>query len=226
MTTLTGAQKTQFIDQGYVQVPGLLPPAQVAATRNALCASLGIAEGDPATWEGKPGFPDDAAVLATTIAARTEDFESVAEQLVGPDFLRGICYSPFLEWRGKTPVMAQGYIPVLTYPTSGAPEFVMPSRDSFHIDGGESIRAWPGVNFLAVMVYLTDVAEPRCFTPAAIGRSSPTGWPQTVRVRRSHPRWSTPPLSRSRRRRVMRSSCTTSWSIPAPRIGIRISVSG
>jgi hypothetical protein len=159
MTTLTGAQKTQFIDQGYVQVPGLLPPAQVAATRNALCASLGIAEGDPATWEGKPGFPDDAAVLATTIAARTEDFESVAEQLVGPDFLRGICYSPFLEWRGKTPVMAQGYIPVLTYPTSGAPEFVMPSRDSFHIDGGESIRAWPGVNFLAVMVYLTDVAE-------------------------------------------------------------------
>lgn len=156
--TLTDAQKDDFIRDGFVRVQGLLPPELVATTKANLLAAMGIDEGDSSTWIGKPSFPDDPAVLATTVPARTEAFERVVEELVGPDFLRGICYSPFLEWRSRVPVMAQGYIPVLSYPKPGPAEFVLPAREGFHIDGGESIRAWPGVNFLAVMAYLSDTA--------------------------------------------------------------------
>ena len=154
---LSEVQKRQFIEQGFVHVPGLLSPECVAATKAALCAGLGLNEDDPATWEGKPAVVDDLSLIAATVPARSDTFEAVVEQLVGPDFLRGICYSPFLEWRGKVPVMTKGYIPVLTYPSAGPTVFVTPSDEAFHIDGGESIRAWPGVNFLAVMAYLSDV---------------------------------------------------------------------
>lgn len=151
---LTDAQKAHFIEHGYVKVPGLLPPDLVATTKANLLAAMGIDESDPGTWAGKPGLSPEEPVRETTYAARTDAFEAVVEDLVGPDFLRGICYSPYLEWNHKTPVMTRGYIPVLSFPQPGPPEFVPPG--GFHIDGGESIRVWPGINFLAVMAYLSD----------------------------------------------------------------------
>lgn len=152
--TLTDDQKRFFVANGFLKVPGLLPPDLIASTKADLLAAMGIDERDPATWEGKPGLSPEEHVRETTYAARTDAFESVVEQLVGPDFLRGVCYSPYLEWNHVSPVMTRGYIPVLSFPKPGPPEFVEPG--GYHIDGGESIRAWPGVNFLAVMAYLTD----------------------------------------------------------------------
>lgn len=156
---LTDAQKQQFIRDGYVRVPGLLPVNLVAQTKMRLLESLGIHENDLQTWQNKPSYPDEDAVLATTVPARTPTFEMVAEQLVGPDFLRGVCYSPFLDERNKHPVIRGGFIPVLTYPTpsAAAPRtFTPPARSGYHIDGGDPVTTWPGLNFLAVMAYLSD----------------------------------------------------------------------
>lgn len=152
---LTEAQRDGFVRDGYVRVPGLLPPELTASLRAGLLESLAIDPDDPRTWEGKPVTVDDARAIAATEAGRTDAFEAVAEQLVGPDFVRGVCYSPFLEWRGKPPVIRAGFIPVLKYPEPDAADWE-PTRGAWHIDGGESIRAWPTVNLLAVMAYLSD----------------------------------------------------------------------
>lgn len=153
---LNDEQRLQFIEEGYVCVSGLLPPSLVAETKSKLLGSMNIAENDPATWEGKPSFPNALDVIATTEDARTAEFESVVAELVGEDFQRGVCFSPFLEWNGLPP-MCRGYIPVLTYPSQGEKRFQVPT--GFHIDGGRYVTTYPERYFLAVMAYLTDVCE-------------------------------------------------------------------
>ncbi len=156
MPILTDTQKTKFIEDGYVVVSGLLGPEMVAETKRRLLDSMDIQEADPATWAGKSSTRHEADVIATTQAARTPEFEQVTAQLVGENFLRGICFSPFLEWNGQPP-MCKGYIPVLTFPSPGEKRFKPPP--SYHIDGGKYVTTYPGPNFLAVMAYLTDVAD-------------------------------------------------------------------
>lgn len=156
MITLTDAQKQQFIETGYLVVPGLLPPEQIAETKARLLKSLDIREDDPATWVDKPTTPKDLEVIATTETARTPEFEHVTAQLVGEHFQRGLCFSPFLEWNGLPP-MCKGYIPVLSYPKPGEKRFQPPP--AYHIDGGKYVMTYPGKNLLAVMAYLTDVVE-------------------------------------------------------------------
>ena len=48
-----------------------------------------------------------------------DDQDAVAEQLVGPHFIRRLCHSPYLESRGVSPAVIAGYIPVLNFPTPG-----------------------------------------------------------------------------------------------------------
>lgn len=152
---LTEAQTRQFIQDGYLAVRGLLPPDTVAATREALLTAMGIDEEDPTTWEGKSLSPD-LEVIALTVPCRTAAVEAVAEQLVGPAFLPGLCLSPYLESRGVEPALIAGYIPVLNFPTPGPREFQKPA--GYHIDGMHLTTLWPEKHFLVVFAYLTDVA--------------------------------------------------------------------
>lgn len=155
MITLNASQKQQFVEEGYLVVRGVLSPEQVEKTKSSLLGSMGIVENDPATWEGKPSFPTDLAVIGTTSAARTPEFEAVTAQLVGPDFRRGVCFSPFLEWNDLPSELA-GYIPVLAYPAAGEKQL---TPSGYHIDGGKYVTTYPVRYFLAVMAYLTDVTK-------------------------------------------------------------------
>lgn len=156
--TLTDDDRSFFIENGYFHARGLLPPGLVASIKGNLLGALAIDESDPATWQGKPGTVDDAKAIAATEPGRSDAFESVVEQLVGPDFIHGVCYSPFLEWHHKPPFLRAGFIPVLKFPEPGEKVW-QPTRAGWHVDGGESIRAWPTVNFLAVMAYLSDTPD-------------------------------------------------------------------
>jgi hypothetical protein len=135
---------------------GLLPPETVAATREALLDALGIDRDDPATWEGKT-HSADPAIIALTAPCRTEAVEAVAAQLAGPDFVPGLCHSPYLESRSVEPAVIPGYIPVLNFPTPGPRQFQPPT--GYHIDGMHLTTLWPVKHFLVVFAYLTDVAD-------------------------------------------------------------------
>jgi len=111
---------------------------------------------NPATWEGKSVSADRAAI-AQTAPCRTGDVEAIAEQLVGPHFVRRLCHSPYLESRGVSPATVRGYIPVLNFPTPGPRQFHKPA--GYHIDGMHLTTLWPVKHFLVVFAYLTDVAD-------------------------------------------------------------------
>jgi hypothetical protein len=153
---LSEEQTQQFIRDGYVVVRGLLPPEIVAATREALLGALGIDGDDPTTWEGK-SLSADLSVIALTAPCRTPEVEAVAEQLVGPSFLPGLCHSPYLEARGVAPAVITGYIPVLNFPSPGPRQFQQPA--GYHIDGMHLTTLWPEKFSLVVFAYLTDVTE-------------------------------------------------------------------
>ena len=154
MVTLTAEQKLHFIDQGYLVVKGVLTADRVAKTKAALIEVLNIDESAPIPDVGKLVLSPEPEVIATTIPARTPEFESIVEQLCGPDFLRGIAYSPYLKWHHK-PTLMGGYIPIVNFPKKGeAKPF---DTLGYHIDGGEEVTLWPDKNFLAVMAYLSDV---------------------------------------------------------------------
>lgn len=153
---LTEEETRQFIRDGYTVARGLLPPDLVIQTREALLAAMAIDPTEPATWKGKSLSPDPA-VIALTAACRTEDVESIAEQLVGPRFLRGVCRSPYLEAQGVSPSTIPGYIPVLNFPTPGPREFQPPT--GYHIDGMHLTTLWPVWHYLVVFAYLTDVTD-------------------------------------------------------------------
>src|SRR5207302_1422720 len=126
---------------GYVVARGLLPSEIVTTTRAELLTALGIDTAAPATWSGKTLSPDPE-VIALTECCRTEAVEAVAEQLVGPHFIRRLCHSPYLEAQGVSPAIIAGYIPVLNFPTPGPREFQKPN--GFHIDGMHLTTLWPG----------------------------------------------------------------------------------
>jgi hypothetical protein len=149
-------QKQQFIREGYLIARGLLPEKIVVATRDRLLTALEIDANDPATWAGKAVSAAPAAI-ALTVPCRTDDVEAIAEQLVGPQFVRGLCRSPYLESRGVSPATVQGYIPVLNFPTPGPREFQKPT--GYHIDGMHLTTLWPVHHFLVVFAYLTNVAD-------------------------------------------------------------------
>jgi hypothetical protein len=153
---LSEGQTQQFIRDGWVVARGLLAPELVAATRDELLAGLGIDSRVPATWAGE-AVSADPAIIALTARCRTEAVEAIAEQLVGPSFVRGLCHSPYLEARGVCPAIMPGYIPVLNFPTPGPRQFQRPR--GYHIDGMHLTTLWPDKHFLVVFAYLTDVAE-------------------------------------------------------------------
>jgi hypothetical protein len=153
---LSEAQIEQFIRDGYVVARGLLAPGLVADTRERLLAAMGVDPAAPETWKGKSLSPDPA-VIALTAACRTEAVEGIAEQLVGPEFLRGLCRSPYLESQGVAPAIIPGYIPVLNFPTPGPRRFQRPT--GYHIDGMRLTTLWPVWHYLILFAYLSDVAE-------------------------------------------------------------------
>lgn len=152
---LTDEQIEQFVEEGYLVARGLLPPSTVAATRDALLAALGIDYGDPETWAGK-SISADPTVIALTDPCRTEGVEEISQQLVGPDFVRGCCHSPYLESQGVVAPTISGYIPVLNFPSAGPRQFERPA--GYHIDGMHLTTLWPEKFLLVVFAYLTDVA--------------------------------------------------------------------
>lgn len=155
-TKLSSAEKQQFQQDGYLIARQLLPKEIVIQTRDNLLAALEIDRLDPATWQGK-NVPADLGVIALTTPCRTEAVEAVAEQLIGPHFVRGLCRSPYLESRGVSEATVPGYIPVLNFPSPGPRQFQKP--DGYHIDGMHLTRLWPEHFYLVVFAYLTDVAD-------------------------------------------------------------------
>jgi hypothetical protein len=150
---LSPAQKEQFIRDGYVVVPGLLSADVVASVRHEIETALGLDPDDAATWKG----PTVAyQIHALTTPCRTAELEAAASELVGPHFLRGECFSPYLDSLGLDPVV-QGYIPVLNYPRPGPPKFVKPN--GFHIDGIHTATLWPDKHYLVILAYLSDTPE-------------------------------------------------------------------
>jgi hypothetical protein len=156
---LTAGQTEQFVREGYVKVPGLIPAEIVESTRADLRTARAITPDDPSTWAGKPAVPDDLAVIARTEPCRTEGVEYVAQELVGPDFIRGLCRSPFLENRGVEPATVRGYIPVLNFPSAGPHTFERPGWGGYHIDGMHLATLWPVWHYLVVFAYLTDTPD-------------------------------------------------------------------
>jgi hypothetical protein len=150
---LSPAQVTQFIQDGYVRVPGLLPAGVAASVREQIAQALGFSPTDPATWTG-PKVPHQTHPLTTP--CRTAELEAAAAELVGSDFLPGQCFSPYLDALGLEPVV-QGYLPVLTYPEPGPQRFVRPN--GFHIDGIHTATFWPDKHYLVILAYLSDTAE-------------------------------------------------------------------
>ncbi len=154
---LSAEQREQFIRDGYVQVSGLLPSDVVQATCTALLDALCVQPDDPDTWEGK-AFSHDPVALTCTEPCRTSGIEAVAAELIGPGFVPGLAYSPYLEAQGITPPDLRGFIPVLNFPSPGPPVFEPPTA-GYHIDGMHAVTVWPGKFFLVVFAYLTDTAE-------------------------------------------------------------------
>jgi hypothetical protein len=149
---ISTAQRKQFIEDGYVVVSGLIPDEVVTAARNVLWQAIDSDPNDPLTWR-----PEDSrkayAYHQEMAICRTSAIEDAAEELVGPNFLRGVGYSPVLENKGENPIF-NGYIPVLNFPTPGPKEWTPPQ--AFHIDGLHTSTLWPQKLFLIVLTYLSD----------------------------------------------------------------------
>ena len=151
---LAQAQKEGFVRDGYLIVRGLIPPEVVSAVRADLERSLGIDAYLPATWKSVQETKDWAwGAGPLTVPCRPEAVERVAEELVGPHFLRGASLHPFKSLVGLRAEEA-GYIPVLTYPEPGEPRFVQPG--GWHVDGEPDHVTLPPTCLLIMLAYLTD----------------------------------------------------------------------
>ena len=146
-------QREQFIQDGCVRVSGLIPANVVSSTQTGLLEHMGVKPDAPDTWTG---MSTDA--IAFTEACRIPMIEAVATELVGPDFIPGITYSPFLDSQGVSPATLRGFIPVLSFPRPGPAAFEPPT-DGYHIDGMHAVTVWPKKFFLVVFAYLSDTAE-------------------------------------------------------------------
>lgn len=184
---LSAEQKEHFIREGYLVMRGLIPPDLASTTRESLLKAMEIDPNTPETWKGK-NLTSDLSIIRMTACCRTDGVESVAEQLVGPHFVRGLAQSPYLESRGVSPSLMPGYIPVLNFPSPGAKEFERPP--SYHIDGMHLTTLFPVKHYLVVFAYLTDVAEYGGATAICPGshRQVFTHW-----VRENHPGSTCPP---------------------------------
>lgn len=154
---LSAEQREQFIQDGYVRVSGLIPAEVVQATCAGLLDRLGIHPDDPDTWTGK-AMSTDPDAIALTEACRTPRIEAAATELVGPNFIPGVTYSPFLDSQGVSPATLRGFIPVMSFPKPGPPLFE-PPVSGYHIDGMHAVTLLPDKFFLVVFVYLSDTAE-------------------------------------------------------------------
>ena len=154
---ISSEQRTQFIRDGYVRSSGLMPSETIQATRDGLLNRMGVVPDDPATWEGR-AMSTDPAAIAFTESCRTPAIEAAAAELVGPAFIPGITYSPFLDSQGVSPAVLHGFIPVLSFPRPGPPAFEPPTS-GYHIDGMHAVTVWPVKFFLVVFAYLSDTAD-------------------------------------------------------------------
>jgi len=150
-------QRAQFIQDGYICVSGLIPSEVVEATRVGLLERMGVNPSDPDTWAGRAMSTDPDAITFTEIC-RTPQIEAAAAELVGPDFISSVTYSPFLDSRGVSPATLRGFIPVLSFPKPGPPTFEPPT-DGYHIDGMHAVTVCPDKFFLVVFAYLSDTTE-------------------------------------------------------------------
>lgn len=158
------AQIEQFIRDGYAVARGLIAPGLAAQTRRELLQALAVDEADASTWKGK-SVPFELA--QTTASCRTPEVEAAALELIGPNFVRGLSFSPYLEARGVQEPTKLGFIPVLNFPQRGARgevlprEFVPPDAPphGYHIDGMHRVTLFPEKFYLVVFAYLNDVAE-------------------------------------------------------------------
>src|ERR1041385_6322760 len=128
-------QVEQFVRDGYVRVSALIPPDVVAACSQTMWEALGIVPTDSSTW------PEETIIVPHQVNAlmspcRTAAVERVAEQLVGPRFIR-----------------SGGFSPVLNFPRPGPRRF-LPME--FHIDGINESTLWPIRRYLILLAYLTD----------------------------------------------------------------------
>lgn len=153
---LTEEQRARFVRDGFLIVPGLIPRAIMASTRDRLLAELEIAPEDPASWQ-KPLDIARTDLMELTAPCRTPAIEAVVEQLIGPAFLPGVTYAPFLETHGFEAKLYPGFIPIIKFPTPGLREFVKPT--GYHIDGIHRTRLWPDDMYLVIFAYLSDVVE-------------------------------------------------------------------
>jgi hypothetical protein len=138
ITPLSQAQVEQFVRDGFVRVPALIPPDVVASSRRQMWDALRIDPDDGATWPEEPILVPHQ-VNALMAPCRTAAIEAVAEQLVGPHFRRG-----------------GGFSPVLNFPRPGPREFV---PMGFHIDGIGESTLWPVHRYLILLAYLTETTE-------------------------------------------------------------------
>ena len=154
---ISAEQREQFIRDGYVRVSGLIPGDVVSSTRTGLLERMGVEPDVPDTWAGR-SMSTDPNAIAFTEACRTPLVEAAASELVGPDFIPGVTYSPFLDNQGVSPATLRGFIPVLSFPRPGPAAFEPPTT-GYHIDGMHAVTVWPEKFFLVVFAYLSDTAD-------------------------------------------------------------------
>lgn len=151
---LNAEQKEQFIQDGYIVMRGLLSPDLVERTRDDILGALEMELTNPETWKRESDAFWTVGHLSKD--CRSEAVEQVAEELLGPNFLRGVSYHCGKEMVGLD-AYEEGFIPVLTFPTPGQAGDIIPK--GFHLDGYPNPPTlWPGLLLLVVFAYLTDTA--------------------------------------------------------------------
>ena len=141
---LTQEQVEQFVNDGFVVVPGLIDPDRVHAGLKELKDKASIVPDKSTTW------PKDKSGM------------HVGQE--GIAFDRSVCISPQMEavvqeLTGSAVTCERGLGPILRFPQPGSKQF---EPGGAHIDGtrqGNGITMYPTHFHLLVMGYLTDTNE-------------------------------------------------------------------
>ena len=141
---LTQAQVAQFVNDGFVIVPGLVDPDRVRTGLKELKNKTGIVPDESKTW------PKDKTGMHVTQEGIAID--------------RTVCISPKLkavvrELAGPAITNEPGLSPMLRFPQPGPKQF---EPGGAHIDGtrqGNGLTIYPTHFLLLVMAYLTDTDE-------------------------------------------------------------------
>lgn len=144
-SVLTYEQVYHFLEEGYVQVSGLIPPAVAAQADRAMCRLLGVDLGNPTTWRGarRDTFTDEPALMAMYTPALL----TAAGQLASAD--------PHMFPQSRVPLNAY----ILTVPPTDPPWH----DTGVHFDGGGNLTtsivcSFPQPWRMFTMIYLHDVA--------------------------------------------------------------------